>query len=170
MGESLVTVILMGVLRLVGGAPTPVELFGDHELKLLPVGKFVDLLILFFPNSKTGPLGLTLLGMIGAGTVLGVLYAVVAHVMLPASGYRPKRREWLTAATLAVLMTLVAVVLFWGELAQNFFALPGLSRAAAQGACSQCSGRGTGAATATGACRRCRFERRRWCRDTRVGS
>src|SRR5260370_9199423 len=59
--------------------------------------------------------------MIGAGTVLGVLYAVVARVTLPAKGYRPKRREWLTAATLAVLMTLVAVVLFWGEIGQNFF-------------------------------------------------
>ena len=124
LAASLVTVVLMGILRLAAGVPTPVELFGDHVLKLLPVGKFVNLLILFFPNSKTGPLGLTLLGMIGAGTVLGVLYAVVAHVMLPASGYRPKRREWLTAATLAVLMTLVAVVLFWGELAQNFFGLP----------------------------------------------
>ncbi|HKF36489.1 MAG TPA: molybdopterin-dependent oxidoreductase, partial [Ktedonobacteraceae bacterium] len=54
----------------------------------------------------------------------GVLYAVVARVMLPAKGYRPKRREWLTAAALAVLMTLVAVVLFWGELGQNFFGLP----------------------------------------------
>ena len=124
LAASLVTVVLMGILRLAAGVPTPVELFGDHVLKLLPVGKFVNLLILFFPNSKTGPLGLTLLGMIGAGTVLGVLYAVVAHVMLPASGYRPKRREWLTAATLAVSMTLLAVVLFWGELAQNFFGLP----------------------------------------------
>src|SRR5260221_11103761 len=124
LAASLVTVVLMGILRLAAGVPTPVELFGDHVLKLLPVGKFVDLLILFFPNSKTGPLGLTLLGMVGAGTVLGVISAVVAHVMLPGSGYRPKRREWLTAATLAVLMTLVAVVLFWGELAQNFFGLP----------------------------------------------
>lgn len=124
LAASLVSVVLMGVLRLAAGVPTPVELFGDHVLKQLSVGAFIRLLIEFGPHAKTAPLGLTLLGMIGAGTVLGVLYAVVAHVMLPASGYRPKRREWLTAATLAVLMTLVAVVLFWGEIGQNFFGLP----------------------------------------------
>jgi DMSO/TMAO reductase YedYZ molybdopterin-dependent catalytic subunit len=124
LAASLVTVVLMGVLRLAAGVPTPFELFGDHVLKQISVGTFIRLLSEFGSHAKTAPLGLTLLGMIGAGTVLGVLYAVVAHVMLPASGYRPKRREWLTAATLAVLMTLVAVVLFWGEIGQNFFGLP----------------------------------------------
>src|SRR5260370_12949825 len=114
----------MGVLRLAAGVPTPVELFGDHVLKLLPAGKFVDLLIKFSPHPKTAPLGLTLLGMIGAGTVLGVLYAVVARVTLPAKGYRPKRRAWLTAATLAVFMTLVAVLLFWRVIRQTFFGPP----------------------------------------------
>lgn len=121
---SLMAVVLMGVLRLVAGVPTPVELFGDHVLKLLPAPRFVDLLIKFSPNSKTAPLGLTLLGMIGAGTVLGLLYALVARVMLPVKGYRPKSREWLTAAALAVGMTLVAVVLFWVEIGQNFLGLP----------------------------------------------
>jgi DMSO/TMAO reductase YedYZ molybdopterin-dependent catalytic subunit len=56
--------------------------------------------------------------------VLGLLYAAVAHVIPPVKGYRPGRREWLTAAVLAVVMTLVAVVLFWGEIGQNFLGLP----------------------------------------------
>lgn len=121
---SLVSAVLMGVLRLATGVPTPVELFGDHVLKQLSVGAFIQLLSEFGPHAKTAPLGLTLLGMIGAGTVLGLLYAVVAHVVLPAKGYRPGRREWLTAGALAGAMTLVAVVLFWGEIGQNFLGLP----------------------------------------------
>ncbi len=124
LAASLMAVFLMGILRLEAGVPTPVELFGDHVLKLLPVGQFVQLLIKFGPHAKTEPLGLALLGMIGAGTVLGLLYAAVVRVTLPASGYRPKRVEWLTAATLAVLMTVAAVVLFWGETGQNFLGLP----------------------------------------------
>ena len=124
LAASLMAVFLMGILRLEAGVPTPVELFGDHVLKLLPAGQFVQLLIKFGPHAKTEPLGLALLGMIGAGTVLGLLYAAVVRVMPPASGFRPKRGEWLTAATLAVVMTVVAVVLFWGEIGQNFFGLP----------------------------------------------
>lgn len=124
LAASLMAVVLMGILRLEAGVPTPVELFGDHVLKLLPVGQFIQLLIKFGPHAKTEPLGLALLGMIGAGTVLGLLYAAVVRVMLPASGYRPKRVEWLTAATLAVLMAVAAVVLFWGETGQNFLGLP----------------------------------------------
>src|SRR6266446_2244437 len=124
LAASLMAVVLMGVLRLAAGVPTPVELFGDHVLKLLPVGQFIQLLITFGPHAKTEPLGLTLLGMIGAGTALGLLYAAVVRVRLPASGYRPKRGEWLTAATLAGVMTVVAVGLFWGEIGQNFLGLP----------------------------------------------
>jgi len=121
---SLLTVVLMGILRLAAGIPTPVELFGDHVLKLLSAGTFVQLLATFAPNSKTVPLGLTLLGMIGLGTVLGLLYAAIVRGMLPAKGYRPSRREWLTAAALAIIMTLVGVLLFWGEIGQNFLGLP----------------------------------------------
>lgn len=124
LAASLVTVVLMGILRLAAGVPTPVELFGDHVLKLLDANTFVGLLIMFSPNPKTGPLGLTLLGMIGVGTLLGLLYAAAVRITLPATGYRPKRREWLAAVTLGVGMTLVAIVLFWGEIGQNFFGLP----------------------------------------------
>src|SRR6266851_5535036 len=68
---SLVAVVVMGILRLAAGVPTPVELFGDHVLKLLSVEAFIRLLITFGRNAKTEPLGLTLLAMIGVGTFLG---------------------------------------------------------------------------------------------------
>jgi DMSO/TMAO reductase YedYZ molybdopterin-dependent catalytic subunit len=121
---SLMAVVLMSILRLEAGVPTLVELFGDHVLKLLSVGQFIQLLIQFGRNAKTEPLSLALLGMIGAGTVLGVLYAAVVRLIPPVLDVRPKNREWLTAATLAIAMTLAAVVLFWGELGQNFLGLP----------------------------------------------
>ena len=121
---SLTSVAFMLVLRLAGGVPTPVELFGDHLLKLLPAPRFVDMLVMFGPHSKTAPLGLALLGMIGLGTFIGLLYAVFVRVKLPASGYRPALREWSTALFLAVAMTGVALVLFWGEIGQNFHGLP----------------------------------------------
>src|SRR5262245_30426989 len=64
---SLLAVVLMGVLRLAAGIPTPVELFGDHVLKNINVNTFIRLLITFGPNAKTLPLGFALLGMVGAG-------------------------------------------------------------------------------------------------------
>ncbi|HLI87869.1 MAG TPA: hypothetical protein VKV37_04200, partial [Ktedonobacteraceae bacterium] len=56
LAASLLTVVLMGILRLVAGIPTPVELFGDFVLKHIDVGTFLRLLITFAPNSKTVPL------------------------------------------------------------------------------------------------------------------
>ena len=85
---SLMAAALMGVLRLKAGIPTPLELFGDHVLKLLPAGRFVQFLITFGRNAKTEPLGPTLLGMIGLGTLLGLLYALQI-----ASGPQEKERQ-----------------------------------------------------------------------------
>src|SRR5579884_3648726 len=121
---SLLTVMLMGILRLTAGIPTPVELFGDHVLKLIPAAYFVGILVAFAPNSKTVPLGLALLGMIALGTLLGLLYSFIVLRILPTKGYRPTRREWLTAAAMAIVMTLLAVLLFWVEIGQNFLGLP----------------------------------------------
>ncbi|GAC1350927.1 MAG: sulfite oxidase [Ktedonobacteraceae bacterium] len=121
---SFVAVVVMGILRLTAGVPTPVELFGDHVLKLLSVATFIRLLLTFGRNAKIEPLGLTLLAMIGVGTLLGLLYAILVRAKLPLSGYRPARREWLFAAILAVVMTLAGVILFWGELGQTFVGLP----------------------------------------------
>jgi DMSO/TMAO reductase YedYZ molybdopterin-dependent catalytic subunit len=121
---SLLAVLIMSFSRLVFGIPTPVELFGDHLLKLLPAPRFVDLLVRFSPNSKTAPLGLALLGMIALGTGLSLLYALITRVRLPAQSNRPGRGEWLTALAFAVGMSLIATLLFWGELPQNFYGLP----------------------------------------------
>jgi DMSO/TMAO reductase YedYZ molybdopterin-dependent catalytic subunit len=121
---SLSAILLMTTLRLVAGVPTPVELFGDFILRHLSAARFVNMLILFGKNAKTAPLGLALLGMLGLGTVLGVFYAPLVRVTLPVMGYRPGRREWLTAGLFAGTMALLATVLFWNELRQNFFGLP----------------------------------------------
>ena len=121
---SLTAVLLMGILRLFVGVPSPVELFGDRVLKLMQAGPFVGFLIRFGSHAKTAPLGLAILGMIGVGTVLGVLYAMIVRISLPASSYRPARREWVTAVAFALVMTLGAMLLFWTETAQNFFGLP----------------------------------------------
>ncbi len=121
---GLTSVLLMGILRLVAGVPSPVELFGDRVLKLMSAGQFVGLLIRFGSHAKTAPLGLALLGMIGLGSALGLLYAIIVRIQLPASGYRPARREWVTAGAFALVMTVGATLLFWTETAQNFFGLP----------------------------------------------
>lgn len=121
---SLLAALMMSFLRLALGIPSPVELFGDHLLKLLPAPRFVDLLVRFSPNPKTAPLGLALLGMVALGTGLGLLYALITMVSLPVQRNRPGTREWLTALAFALGMTLVATILFWGELPQNFYGLP----------------------------------------------
>jgi DMSO/TMAO reductase YedYZ molybdopterin-dependent catalytic subunit len=121
---SLTSVAIMFVLRAIAGIPTPMELFGDHLLKLLPAPRFVDMLIFFGPHSKTAPLGLALLGMIVLGTLQGLLYAAIVRIKLPASGYQPAQREWLTALSFLIAMTSLAIILFWPEIGQNFFGLP----------------------------------------------
>lgn len=125
LAASLVTVFVMSILRVAAGIPTPVELFSYFVLKHLDAGKFVDLQIAFSPNSKTTPLGLAVLGMIAAGTVLSLLYAPLVHLRLPVDdGYRPKRREWLIALAFAVVLILIGSILFQEELRQNQFGLP----------------------------------------------
>ena len=121
---GLLAVVLMLFLRVFAGIPTPMELFGDFALRRLDANTFVGLLLKFSPNSKTAPLGLALLGMIGLGIALGVLYAALVRLRLPVSGYRPTRREWLVALAFAAGMTLIGTVLFWSQLPQNFFGLP----------------------------------------------
>ncbi|MFL5705860.1 MAG: molybdopterin-dependent oxidoreductase [Ktedonobacteraceae bacterium] len=124
LAASLLAVVVMGILSLVAGIATPVELFGDYVLKHIDVHTFIQLLNTFAPNSKTAPLGLALLAMLALGTVLGWLYAALVRVKLPTHSYRPTLREWLTALILASVMTLVGVLLFWDELRQNRLGLP----------------------------------------------
>lgn len=121
---SLVSVVCMGILRLLAGIPTPVELLGDFVLKRLPAPQFVNMLILFQPNPKLAPLSLTLAGMIGLGVILGLLYTLIAHVRTPLAGYRPARREWLCMLAFGLVMSLTGILLFRVEIAQNDLGLP----------------------------------------------
>ncbi len=121
---SLMAVVVMLLLRVAAGIPTPVELFGDFVLKHINTGTFLQLLQKFSPYPKLYPLGFALLGMIALGTALGLLYAMIVRLKLPANGYRPGRSEWLTALAFSLLMTLAGTILFWDELRQNFFGLP----------------------------------------------
>ncbi|HEY7357260.1 MAG TPA: hypothetical protein VH590_12365, partial [Ktedonobacterales bacterium] len=73
---SLTAMLVMGTLRLKVGTPTLPELLGDRILPTLSASKFVDLLVQFAPNSKTTPLGLTLLGQGIVGMVLGLLFCL----------------------------------------------------------------------------------------------
>jgi DMSO/TMAO reductase YedYZ molybdopterin-dependent catalytic subunit len=107
------------LLRLWAGIPTPMELFGDYFLQHIDVNTFIHLLTSLKGNAKTQPLGLALLAMIGIGTVLGVLYAILVRIKLPTRGYRPGPREWLIAFGFGIVMTLIAIVLFWEEIRQN---------------------------------------------------
>ncbi|GCE27276.1 hypothetical protein KDA_27600 [Dictyobacter alpinus] len=122
LAASLCATLVMGLLRLLAGIPTPVEMFGDFTLKHINVDTFIRLLATY--SKKTYPLGLALLGMIALGTVLGLLYALAVRIKLPANGYRPGRREWLVGLAIALAMTLVATILFWRELPQNFLGWP----------------------------------------------
>src|SRR2546421_4685679 len=124
LAASLIAVVLMGVLRLAAGIPTPVELFGDFVLKHISVDTFLRLLITFGSNAKSVPLAFTLLAMIGLGTLLGLLYAILARVQWPVAGYRPSRREVLVASLLALVMAVAGILLFWDEIRQNFLGLP----------------------------------------------
>jgi len=124
LAASLVTVCVMLILRVAAGIPTPVELFSYYILEHINAGRFVDLQIAFSPNSKTAPLGLAVLGMIAAGTILSLLYAPLVRLHLPVDSYRPKRREWLIALAFAVALTLVGSILFQEELRQNQFGAP----------------------------------------------
>ena len=121
---SLVTVCVMSILRVAAGIPTPVELFSYFILKHITAAKFVDLQSAFQPNPKTVPLGLAVLGMIAAGTVISLLYAPLVRLPLPVDNYRPRRREWLTAFAIGLVLTLIAAILFQEELRRNQFGVP----------------------------------------------
>lgn len=123
LAASLTAVVVMGILRLALGIPTPVELFGDFVLKHMNVNTFLRLLLTFGPNAKTEPLGLALLGMIAVGTVLALLYALLVRLTLPVPTTRPTRREWVVALSFGVAMSALAIILFWNEIGQNFFGL-----------------------------------------------
>jgi DMSO/TMAO reductase YedYZ molybdopterin-dependent catalytic subunit len=116
---SLTAMLVMGTLRLKVGTPTLPELLGDRILPTLSASKFVDLLVQFAPNSKTTPLGLTLLGQGIVGMVLGPIFYLAAGKALLARGFWPGRRAWMAAGAFALAMEGVGLALFWSVIGQG---------------------------------------------------
>lgn len=121
---SLTAILVMGALRLTVGTPTLPELLGDRILPTLSASKFVDLLVEFAPNSKTTPLGLTLLGQFGVGILLGPLFALAAGQALRVRGFWPGRRAWIAAGAFALAMEIVALAIFWPVIGQGLVGDP----------------------------------------------
>jgi DMSO/TMAO reductase YedYZ molybdopterin-dependent catalytic subunit len=110
---SLAAILIMGLLRLTVGAPSLPELLAERILLTLDASTFVSLLVHFAPNSKTEPLGLTLLGQFLIGILLGpVLYLATGRPDGRSSRW-PSRRAWVVAAGFVVVMEAVAIGLFW---------------------------------------------------------
>src|SRR5215469_2599895 len=76
---SIAAALVMGLLRLWWGTPTPPELVGERLLPLMSADQFVALLIRFEPHPKTGPLALALLGQSVIGILLGPAYALAVR-------------------------------------------------------------------------------------------
>src|SRR5215472_13299590 len=90
---SMAAALLMGLLRLWWGTPTPPELVGERVLPLLSADQFVALLVRFQPHPKTGPLGLAVLGQCIIGILIGPAYALAIQAL-------DRRRARLDAADL----------------------------------------------------------------------
>ncbi len=110
---SLVAILIMGLLRLTVGAPSLPELLAERILLTLDASTFVSLLVHFAPNSKTEPLGLTLLGQFVLGILLGPVLYLAAGRPDGRAGRWPGRRAWVVAAGFVVVMEAVAIGLFW---------------------------------------------------------
>ena len=127
---SLAAVVVMGVLRLWWGTPTPPELVGERLLPLMTADQFVSLLLRFQPNPKTGPLGLALLGQCIIGILLGPAYALALRHWEKRSqssagaSWWPARSAWIIGAGFALGMELVAVAIFWPVLPEGLFGDP----------------------------------------------
>jgi DMSO/TMAO reductase YedYZ molybdopterin-dependent catalytic subunit len=118
--------VTMGILRLTIGTLTPPELLAERILPLMSAGDFVAFLIRFQPHPKTTPLGLTLLGQFVLGVLIGPLVEVVGRARSP-SPHRttwPTRRAWLGAGSIALGMTVVAIILFWPVLSAGVYGDP----------------------------------------------
>jgi DMSO/TMAO reductase YedYZ molybdopterin-dependent catalytic subunit len=131
---SLTAALVMGLLRLWWGTPTPPELVGERLLPLMSADQFVALLIQFQPHSKTGPLGLALLGQCIIGILLGPAYAVAVRALekkRTSSGTATTSRRWVlhvsswaVATSFAACMELIAIALFWPVLSEGLFGDP----------------------------------------------
>jgi DMSO/TMAO reductase YedYZ molybdopterin-dependent catalytic subunit len=135
---SLAAALVMGLLRLWWGTPTPPELVGERLLPLMSADQFVALLIRFQPHSKTGPLGLALLGQCIIGVLLGPAYVLTVQAWekkklssreAAAERWFPQSAAWTLAVAFATSMELIALALFWPVLPEGLFGDPiGISR------------------------------------------
>src|SRR5258708_34763554 len=65
LAARLAAVVLMVVLRVAVGVPTPAEVFGDRDLRLLPAARFGDFLIKFQSHSQNASLGMAFVATLG---------------------------------------------------------------------------------------------------------
>jgi DMSO/TMAO reductase YedYZ molybdopterin-dependent catalytic subunit len=131
---SLAAALVMGLLRVWRGTPTPPELVGERLLPLMSADQFVALLIRFQPHPKTGPLGLALLGQCIIGVLLGPAYALGvrtwekkqrrSRTAATARSWFPRRAGWTLAVVFAASMELIALALFWPVLPEGLFGDP----------------------------------------------
>lgn len=131
---ALAALVVMVALRLLVGAATLPELVAERLLPLLNTDQFISLLLRFSPNSKTAPLGLTLLGQFVVGTLAGMAYCGLAERLDPpkrdAAHRFPGGRAWLLAAAFAGGMWLLGAAIFWPVLEGNVYGdLPTTARA-----------------------------------------
>jgi DMSO/TMAO reductase YedYZ molybdopterin-dependent catalytic subunit len=121
---GIASLIVMGVLRLWWGTLTPPELVGERVLPLFSAQDFVALLVRFKPNPKTEPLGLTLLGQIAIGALIALPLTRLASQNGSATDRWPTRRGWIVAGSTALVMEIVALVLFWPVLPAGIYGDP----------------------------------------------
>ncbi len=121
---ALAAIVVMGALRLTVGTPTLPELLGDRILPTLSASDFVGLLVRFAPNSKTAPLGLTLLGQGILGILLGPAFALAAGKALRRPGFWPGRRAWMAAGAFVLAMEVAGLALFWPVIGQGLVGDP----------------------------------------------
>jgi DMSO/TMAO reductase YedYZ molybdopterin-dependent catalytic subunit len=124
---SFAATLLMLALRQTAGIITLPELLAERILPTLDTSTFVSLLVQF---GKIKPLAAELIGQIVAGALLALLYPGLLDTQPETCGWLPRRREWLVAGGVALVLWLIALLLFWPVLAENLMGYPvGQSRA-----------------------------------------
>jgi len=121
---ALASVIVMGIFRFAWGTTSLPELVGERILPLLPVDTFIKLLVTFQPHSKTSPLGLSLLGMIAVGALIGPIFHRIARMGDESPSRWPNRRALIVAASFVAAMELLSLILFWPVLGESLVGDP----------------------------------------------
>nr|MBA3826750.1 hypothetical protein [Ktedonobacterales bacterium] len=121
---ALASVIVMGFFRFSWGTTSLPELVGERLLPLLPVDTFIKLLVTFQPHSKTSPLGLSLLGQIVVGALIGPIFHRLARTGDEAPSRWPNRRALVTAGVFVLVMELLSLILFWPVLGESLVGDP----------------------------------------------